>query len=438
MKILNLLIKISIFLLPAFFASAQKNTGPYSIGDKFPNYAFNVFTADSSYQFTIDSYKGKAVIIDLWDIHCSGCITGLPKLDSLQKLFPDKIKIILVTKNSVEQVEKLFSKKTIARPDLLSVVSDTTLYDIFFPHDGDPLNVWIDDTGIIRYITGGYNTTFDNISRFLNNERLNVAYQTKLKDFNSANPLIEEAATRLKFYTAAYSLFTLGIQDIVNTNYIEVLNDKITGKPYSLKALNASRFVLYQLAFNKKLYGFDLNMFQLQKNNRVILNSRRADSLETPKEIEYLDSWRSKNSYCYELFLPPENSTDFYKWMQQDLQRFFNLQASIQLRKANCFVLSENKIKNGRSPKEKSFNQSNLNKSGLYDNREGMKIFMKELIYLTQDFNLPIINEIKSPTKLSIKLPSQINSIKELNGILSKYGLALSREVRKIEFLIIK
>jgi thiol-disulfide isomerase/thioredoxin len=432
--------KIVILLMPDFFASAQVNTGPYSIGDEFPNYTFNVVTADSSYQFTIDSYKGKAVIIDLWDIHCSGCISGLKTLDSLQKLFPDKIKIILVTKNSGEQVEKLFSKKTITRPDLLSVVSDTALYDSFFPHDGDPLNVWIDDTGIIRYITGGYNTTFNNISRFLNNERLNVAHQTKLKDFNSASPLIEEAATRLKFYTAAYSLFTIGIQDIVNTNYIEALNDKITGKPYSLKALNASRFVLYQLAFNKELYGFDLNMFQLQKNNRVILNSRRADSLETPKEIEYLDNWKSKNSYCYELFLPPENSTDFYKWMQQDLQRFFKLEASVQLIKANCFVLSEtkNRIRNNRSPKERMFNQNNFNKSVFNDKRKEMEIFMKELIYLTQDFNLPIVNEMNRPTKLSIKLPSQINSIKELNDILSKYGLSLSREVRKIEFLIIK
>lgn len=438
MKILNRSIKIFILLLTAFCASAQVNTGAYSIGDKFPNYTFNVFTADSSLQFTIDSYKGKNIIFDLWDVHCSGCISGIKKLDSLQKLFPDKMKIILVTKNSREQVEKLFSKKDVGRPDLLSVVGDTTLYDTFFPHDGDPLSVWIDDTGIIRYITGGYNTTVDNIIRFFKKERLNVAHQTKLKDFNSANPLIEEAAARLKFYTAAYSLFTLGLQDIVNTNRIEILNDQTNGKPYSLKALNASRLVLYQLAFNKELYGFDLNMFRLQKNNRIILASRRADSLKTPNEVEQLDTWRSKNCFCYELYLPHENSADFFKWMQQDLQRFFNLESNIQLIKAECLILSETKNSNSGSLKDISLNQTKLSKSGRYNKRERMTTSMKELIYLTQDFNLPLVNEITSHPDISIKLPSQISSIKELNDILSKYGLSLSKGIRKIKYLVIK
>lgn len=439
-KIISVTLRIFIFLLPAFYASGQLNAGAYSIGDKFPSYKFNVVDKDSSYKFTLDSYRGKAVIIDLWDIHCSGCIGGLRKLDSLQKLFPDKLKIILVTKNSMEQVEKLYSKKIIPRPELLSVESDTALYETFFPHDGDPLNVWVDESGIIKYITGGYNTTFDNITRFLNKEKLAVAYQTKLKDFNSSNPLIEEAASRLKFYTAAYSLFTAGLQNIVNTNRIEIAKDDVTGKPYLLKALNTSRLVLYQLAYNTELYGFDLNMFQLQKNNRVILGSTRADSLKMPEQVEELDTWKNTNSFCYELFLPLENSGNFFKWMQQDLQRFFNLTGSIKLIKSDCLILTN--IKKGGNYNHYSVNTPILKniseRSELYEKRQQMITSIKELIYLTQNFNLPFVDETNVATNVLIKLPSRIKSIKELNSILAKYGLLVKREIRKTKFLIIK
>lgn len=440
MKILNLKIEFFIFFLSTSYASAQIRTGAYTIGDEFPNYIFNAYNPDSSFQFTIDAFKGKAVIIDLWDVHCIGCIFGIRKLDSLQKLFPDKLKIILVTKNSKEQVERLFSKKTISRPDLLSVVNDTTLYDTFFPHDGDPLNVWIDEAGKIRYITGGYNTTFDNLTKFLNKETLNVAYQTKLKDFNSADPLIQEAATRLKFYTAAYSLFTIGLQNIVNTNRIEILRDQVTGKPYSLKALNTSRLVLYQLAFNKELYGFNLNMFLLQKNNRVILDSRRADSLATPIEIEDLDNWRSKNYFCYELYLPNKSSDIFFQWMQQDLRRFFDLKVSVQLIETKCLILQNiNKKPRSGPPKiEISNNQSNFHNSELYHKRELMSTSVEQLIYSTQNLNLPLVDETNIDSNVLITLPSIINSIKELNSILFNYGFTIKTGVRKIEFLVIK
>jgi len=433
----SILLIQSILFLHSINIIAQATDRAYSIGDKFPDYSFNIFNGDSSYQFTIDEYKGKSIIIQLWDIHCSGCIYGIKKLDSLQVLFPDKLKVILVTKNSWEQVEKLFSRKTFTRPRLPSVVSDTTLYDTYFPHDGDPLHVWIDNLGIIKYITGGYNATFENVKKFLNNEPLKVAYQTKLKDFNSSAPLIEEAATRLRFYTTAYSLFTMGLQNLINTNRIEILKDSATGKPYLLKALNASKLTLYQMAYNPELYGLELNMFRLQKNNRIILSSRRADSLKTPNDIHNLDNWRSNNYYCYELFLPLEKSRNFFQWMQHDLQRFFNLETDVQQRNANCLILFN--IENKDPSLEKiSLNQSNISNSFRYEKRDKMATTIKELIYLTQDFNLPLVDETNIHTNFLINFPSTINNIFELNCILNLYGLSIKEGMRNVDFLIIK
>ncbi len=441
MKISSFIAIILFSLLSVLYSSAQENTGgAYSIGDKFPDYTFNAVNRDSSFKFTLDSYKGKSIIIDLWDVHCAGCISSMSRLDSLQHLFAETLQIILVTKNSKEQVDGLFSRKNIRRPDLPIVVSDTILYDIFFPHDGDPLHVWIDSSGVIKYITAGYNTTSENIRKFMYNEPLNVSYQTKLKDFDGSKPLIEEAAKRLKFYTAAYSLFTAGLHNIVNTNRIEIIRDEVTGRPYSIKALNAPLLTLYQIAFNPDLYGVELNMFRLVKNNRIVLDSKRAESLNMPKEIEYLDSWKNNNSYCYELFLPLENSDQIFRWMQQDLQRFFNLKTFIQKRKTNCLILANIKttIESKGLSDKRPVQHSNNPKPSTYQKREQMATLVKEIIYLTQDFNLPFVDETTNNTSLLIKLPSKVNSIVELNGILNECGLRLTTEMREVDLLIIK
>jgi hypothetical protein len=437
LKYLTLTILWSLGLMQTY---AQENDGSYLIDDKFPEYTFAATHKDSSYKFTLDKYKGKSVIIDLWDVYCAGCISGIQKLDSLQKIFNETLQIILVTKNSKEQVDNLFSRKNLRRPDLPMIIGDTTVYDVFFPHDGNPLHVWIDTSRIIRYITGGYNTTHENIRKFMNKESLKVSFQTKLKNYDPARPLIEDATNRLKFYTTAYSIFTKGLHNIVNLYGIQILRDKNSGAPYSIKVINATPLTLYQIAFNRKLYGIDLNMFQLTKNNRIMLDSERAASLIMPKEIDRLDSWKDSSLFCYELSLPIEKSNQIFQWMQQDLLRFFDLDVSIQKRRLPCLILTNaGSLKNGISERQNSsIALHNQNEDLHYTKRKKMAKTIESLIYLTQTFNLPFVDQTNANTDLSIPLPLKVNSIDELNQLLKNYGLLLVRENREIDFLIIK
>lgn len=431
-----------LFLLGLLFSyrqcSAQSEVDPYGIGDTFPDYKFTAHSADSAFEFSIDSFRGKAVIIDLWDVHCIGCLYGIKKLDSLQKLFPEQLRIILVTKSTREEVEELFETK-IDRPDLISVTGDTMLYDYFFPHSGDPLGVWIDEEGIIKYITPGYNTTAENLVKFFNHETLSVSYQGKLKNFNVSGPLINEVASRLKYYTVAYSVLTVGMQDLINTFRIEISRDTLHGVPYLLKSINSSRLTLYQLAYNHELYGVDLNMFRLQKNNRIILASTRAKRLEPPLAIEDLDRWRSENSFCYELFLPNVTEFRFYSWMQQDLKRFFQFDVSIRWIRAKCLILKDMKAGSHNALERRNIPRKLKSESKTRDNKINLKRGrLQALIYLTQDLGLPLIDETNLDSNLSIKLPNSMNDLDEINSILVEYGLALSIESRRTKFLVIK
>jgi len=435
--------KFVVLICALFFVCniyAQSSAQAYSIGDTFIDYVFKPINGDSASKFTFKSIKGKYVIIDLWDIHCSGCISGMLKLDSLQHLFPETLKVISVTRNSKKEVEELFSRIHLDLPGLPMIVSDTALYTYLFPHTGDPLHVWIDTSGVIKYITGGYNTTIDNIQKFMNNQLLHVAFQSEIKDFDPSMPLIEEAASRLKYYTKTYSVFTKGLQNVINTNRIEVLNSKSTNMPYLIKALNAPVLTLYQIAYNQELYGVTLNMFQFTRNNRISLESPRAKLLTMPKDIQYLDGWRDDNLFCYEILVPEKKSGEVYHWMQQDLKRFFDLSVTIQKKKMQCLVLV-NIDRNAEVIVQSSIRYSNAmqsNNSGKYDNRPQMKKMITELIYLTQDFNLPFIDGTNDKTNLSIKFPGKTKSIQELNVALKELGLIILKKVREVDLLSIK
>ncbi|MBE9603202.1 TlpA disulfide reductase family protein, partial [Pedobacter sp. MC2016-24] len=53
-------------------------------------------------------FRGKLVILDFWNTHCSPCVKELPGMDSLQKEFGRKIAIIPVTRNELPEIQSYF------------------------------------------------------------------------------------------------------------------------------------------------------------------------------------------------------------------------------------------------------------------------------------------------------------------------------------------
>jgi hypothetical protein len=71
----------------------------------------------------------------------------------------------------------------------------------------------------------------------------------------------------------------------------------------------------------------------------VILDVRDSNLLKPPANKELLDTWKEQHCYEYELILPVEKKADRYKFMQQDLQRYFGLRARIEQRTIQSLVL---------------------------------------------------------------------------------------------------
>ena len=317
---------------------AQGGSHPGSVqkGQKMPDGVLGVDARSGKTMYTRD-LKGKLVIFDFWNIWCSSCIAAMPKMQSLQKQFGDQLQVILVTKNTARQGQALFSKLKRDPPALPMFYSDTVLNSLF-PHVAEPLHVWMLPDGRIGYITEAHNATEDNIARVLKGEVLPFSYRQEIMDLDLSQSLLSEVP-RLKKNIHAYSMLMKNLSNLTTDNHIKVETDSVSGKVVRIQANNASIWQLYNIAFNRDLYGDRPALYSWPKNNRILLMDSVARDLLFPRDMSQVDAWQERNLYCYEIFLPQESKADIFKQMQQDLNRYFNVEGHMEKRLMKVLAL---------------------------------------------------------------------------------------------------
>jgi len=106
------------------------------------------------------------VLLDFFATSCSSCVAALPRLDSLQKKFGDRLQVLVVTAEAGETLQKFLLRNTKARGvQLPFVYADTTLAALF-PHELLPHEVWLSG-GVVTAITDADQVTETNISAIL-------------------------------------------------------------------------------------------------------------------------------------------------------------------------------------------------------------------------------------------------------------------------------
>lgn len=418
----------------------QPNVLPIGINDTVRNIPFSKFLNEKDSHISIESLKGKLVILDFWNVGCAGCIAGMPKMDSLQKAFGNQIQIVYVTKNTKEQVERLFSKIRIRMPDLPIVVEDSMYYDKLFPHEGDPMHVWIGQEGVVKAITWGYNTTATSIASYLRKGAINLATRAELEGFSYASKLIDESSGRLSKNLAYHSILMKGLYEKTRISNMVILKDSMSQLPTGFKALNKSILSLFSFAFSKDIFGIELNMANLVNNNRIILEMDKPEDMYMPAQPEKIDEWKKNNILSYEVMLPPEKAKNLYPIIQADLNRMLDYSAIIEKRKVVCLVL---KVKKGADriktnhPSGESYVQ---NGRGVFSvrNMPISKSLYPALIYSNQAASLPIIDQTNYTGNIDLEIHSKLNNLAALKRELERYNLSLVEEVCEIEMLVIR
>ncbi|MCE7044459.1 TlpA family protein disulfide reductase [Dyadobacter sp. CY312] len=414
-------------------AHAQQNANrvkPMQVGDQVPDVLIKRIENYKTSEAQISDFNGKLLVLDFWASWCGACISMLPRIDSLQRQFDDKIQILPVAYQSSEVINDFldrYQKKRGGRIVLPEVMSDTLLHALF-PHTYLPHYVWISTEGKVLSITGMEEMTAENIQKVLDGQANTIrqkvdgkaiAYDTKKPLFINGNG----GDGKNIVYHSVLSGYTDGL---VNSGYT-IMDDSIEVR---IGFRNTTLQSMFQVAYSDNGY--------LGKN-RVILNVNTPSKLTSTLTGQSYNDWRKQgNAFCYEVKMPPHRRKEAHEIMKQDFARFFNqYKAGMQKRNTTCLVLKRTddidriKTKGGKSIMSAQYGQFTL------QNKNLLFLVSQLNVISMQNSPYPVIDGTGYSEPVDLMLDANLSDVADLNKALKAYGLALVEEVREIDMLVI-
>lgn len=389
----------------------------------------------------LSDFKGKILILDFWATWCSPCVAMIPKMDSLQKQFGNKIQFISVTYQNQKEVLPFLEKYERQKGrhyDLPLITGDKELHKLF-PHIYLPHYAWIDEKGMVKAITGYEEVTAENIQKMLKYERSD--------SFDSAERNADAVLKRKRDVKNPYddqkplTAFGNG-SDGYKPFFQSVLlpyNEQIHGgyrlgqlAGYNrITGLNCGLQTLYQIAYGERRVFYGLSKTRLE--------------VKDPEPITYIPNdgligmWlRNGHGYCYELLVDTAFKGNYFQFMQQDLQRFFpKYEGKVEKRKAKCYILvrtgSEDKLRSKGGERQTKFDATGCSMQNMYLQR-----FISQLeSFFMQRSPLPFLNETGYLERVDMTINAPLTNIKAMNLELARYDLQFIEAEREVDMLII-
>lgn len=296
---------------------------------------------------TFGDFRGKWLILDYWAINCPACIIDMPSIDTLRRKFSDKLNIVLVTINNEEQVNKLLQeRKEVVKGAVLPFSLKDTLVTRLFPHRIIPHEVWIDPNGVVRAITDGYQVNERNIEGMLSGKITSLPLKD---DFPKESTAPVSALPDSLFVGHSYLLkYRPGIGSRTGDRLDSVNHIR------HLKLQNVPPVALFYHTFCRATeYGSNINRMrvsiEITDSALYELYGRQVEErgrwAPHPKHFPFLH-WPDKDAYSKDMlytyeFFSPENMPDSlrFKYVMQDLNRYFPIKGRIERRKTPCWIL---------------------------------------------------------------------------------------------------
>ena len=299
------------------------------IGDRVPDMIIPDMINYPTSTLNLSGLKGKFVILDFWTTGCIGCIESFPKMKELQDKFPKQLKVILVDFESKKLIQKFLAlHKRFTGVDVkMPVATNNKLLMEYFQPSGYPHYVWIDQKGIVRYITYADVVNEENIKDALKNKPLQLA-EKKDEQFNwdIERPLYVNGNGGDGKSIICYSVLAHSPKGFATCGGYYNPGEKTS----SIYAYGSPIKGLFQFAFNDYLNGYDIPM------NRTVLQVK-----DTSKYVWYLNGvtqWQ--NCYNYQLIAPYRSAESLKKMEREDLMRYFDLEAHMEKRMMKCWVMT--------------------------------------------------------------------------------------------------
>jgi len=109
-------------------------------------------------KISLNDFKGKPTLINLWFTSCAPCIEEMPVLNELKKKFGGEFNFLSITMDSESKVKKFLETHEFDFEHIANSKKLTT--DLGF--SGYPLNIVLDKNGVVKTIEGNVNYTVVN------------------------------------------------------------------------------------------------------------------------------------------------------------------------------------------------------------------------------------------------------------------------------------
>ncbi len=422
-RILAILMLIALLAPGYLIVQAQSSKQFLKIGDKVPDFLFPIKNYKTP-AARISDFKGKLVILDLWATYCSSCIAAMPHINELQKKFDGRIQIIMVTKDDDTKVSRLALHSDNVKNNKLPSATNATKLAGLFHYLSLPTHIWIDENGIVKFITSGTGANEKNIGDYLNGKLVSLREKKDIK-IDSDKPLIVNWFPYYK-EISIYSYLTPSQKEYAANMGNGMLRNQ-DGSIHEIHTGWSSLKDLYKIAYGMPTGGSRFS------NSRILMNFKDAERYETIPGVDYRASGLT---YMFQLInnnkIPDQR---IFAYIQNQFDMVFNLKSSWEKRMVPCLIL-----------RKVSESEKLLSKGGNYKGEYKGNIFSAQnlrwgqfIAGRTSNSPYQLIDEtgLAPDTNIDINIDARMEQMDLVNNSLMPYGLKLFKEERLLDWIVL-
>jgi len=419
---------ITFIFLTIGLSLAQIKIKPLRVGDTITDVAIKQMLFYKTPTARISDFKGKLLVLDFWATYCIPCIQELPRFDSLQRQFNDKIQVLPVTFQKKEVIVPFIKRlPSLKNLNLPIAVSDTILGELF-PHISVPHDIIIDQRGIVKAIVNSRSINMESIQSILNGENTKmISKGTDNLNFDVEEPFFLDSIGRKILLT--YQMIARHYNGLSQTRSSRRRHDGQLSD-YRVMGTNMMLLNMYRVALMKRLASSGEI-----PNNRINLMVKDLQRFYPPDSLNPDGKliWEKKNTYCYDFIIPDSSGIDVYSLFKENLDRYFHTKSKLDTKLVDCFI-----IKNIDSTKYLSKSKNLVNDLGKelwsFRNDSFYDIFRR----LTPKLNYNIVDETNFNGRADLEIRPVFNDPESLKADLNRQGLDLVKEKRELQFITIE
>lgn len=393
--------RITGFIAFAILFLTARGQGLVKTGDDMPDYNFTTVINAPFNKIHTNELKGKPMLIAFWGTWCAPCVPEMIELGKLQRKFGAKVQFIAVS-NDDEPKLRNFLKK---RPSKIWFASDASqnLWSIFGINSAGHTAL-INKTGKVVSVVETHLIDSATLHNLVDDKPVALQESRGDRVMNTEEePIALDSST---LYSFTLQLGLKGIAPMMR---------KPTKGPFAgrrITIINLPPLVVLKEAFD------------ISSLKRLAFSSKEDSVLSV------------KDPLCVDIIVPEESKGDLSIIFQKELANHLPVKGTMEQREMDCYVLRPIA---GQSMlvKQSSSTANTFSFNGLSFEGEGIpfKIFVG---YLENTLDLPVYDDTGFTNRYDINFSrNNIEPVESTRESLAKLGLALVKEKREMDVLII-